>query len=659
MNQLQDDPSFHPQSYLELQSSLIDNAIFKDNDATNSINLDNFKDFDNLLSSLENAIRSSTQFNQQFNMLAVPSVKILDILFTLASRNSSNLTVLSSNMATKLGIHQTEDQIKARNEDYDNNLMKSATNDRAYLLIKLYNDLIIEHQHLKLYENFVNFMNSFIIDQTVSSKTPMANQPTLSSAKIPKQDILEIIRPSPIKRRKTQNLKYQSNIQISDENGEEYTMISDPYEEKVVKSNLSMEEEVEKFQNTNKLYNPFIDKNNNVFNTSPKKQKGMLKCKIFDEPMLSTRLNPKGNDFHLWKLINWTFYCGGTKNNVYNSTYKSSHLIYQTQSKVINEMFRFLEFNFVVELSKLYNNSDPYHHIFNLSEKGKRLAITRIESSSSLLLSKLMKHLGIYKKNWYDRLIEYVFNGLTYKKVLFPQTCYDHEHHLLKKDENLKKEDRIMKHIYYNDNMSSMKLRFKIVNLVFYWSMVFDTTTKDGIINFNQEDYNYLSPKNLINELASKLMFIEYDYLVEFYLSMNLDSQVTQKYKTVFLTNLSIKLLKNITDSTEFNRSLYPRIDNPNETPADKWKLKNFNILISWLTNEDIISTIFEDETYKSFAHFDQVWNKFNLIFNWLLKTFSEEVVDLKEYVNLEELLTVAEQVDNSRKSINYTRGIY
>ena len=81
--------------------------------------------------------------------------------------------------------------------------------------------------------------------------------------------------------------------------------------------------------------------------------------------------------------------------------------------------------------------------------------------------------------------------------------------------------------------MDSMKLRFKILNIVHYWSLFFDKTTLMESTNQCPRVYSIESTK-LIEEIARKFMYMEYDYWVEFYYSLLVDSKISLEYREVF-----------------------------------------------------------------------------------------------------------------------------
>ena len=82
--------------------------------------------------------------------------------------------------------------------------------------------------------------------------------------------------------------------------------------------------------------------------------------------------------------------------------------------------------------------------------------------------------------------------------------------------------------------MDSMKLRFKILNIVHYWSLFFDKTTPDGINQPMSQSINSIESTKLIEEITRKFMYMEYDYWVEFYYSLLVDSKISLEYREVF-----------------------------------------------------------------------------------------------------------------------------
>ena len=132
------------------------------------------------------------------------------------------------------------------------------------------------------------------------------------------KDILAIIRESPNKKLKRVTNKEGTNKSIEDN---DVIVISDSEEEdiSIQQEDTLIESEVSKFLNlATDLNNSFMENihqpGTNDFalllnkdsSPSPKTPQSQG-IRIFDEPILSIRLNPKLNNFDLWRLVNWTF----------------------------------------------------------------------------------------------------------------------------------------------------------------------------------------------------------------------------------------------------------------------------------------------------------------------------------------------------------------
>ncbi|KAL6453070.1 hypothetical protein SBY92_000416 [Candida maltosa Xu316] len=639
------DGGFPVSLYQDYQSSLVDGLVSEITE--DSINLNSFKQFDELLTHLELPFTSSHPIDEKY--LPIPSPDILRVLFTLASRSPSCNWTVSSSLVDS--IPASPQQVKSTNNYYEESISKTNLNDRSINIIDKYLDMLSPNS--KLYDNLMTFMSDFM-------DLPIRKTRLKDSLPEKTKDILTIMRESPKKKRGID----KSTETNDDDDDEEVSDSQSEFEEVTKHQDMSIE--VNKFQNlpidTNLglignnmnqsgLNNPAVLFNKDATPTvNIPKWQGI---KIFDEHLLSTRLNPKLNDFDLWHLINWAFYCAGKPNDDYDSTYKNCHIIYKTHASTLHQLFRLIEFNLITEFNALFSTQeeekqgDALAWLFKQSQQRRKLAMDEISQSSTMLLSNLLKQLGYFRTSWYDRLVEFVFNGLTSTNKTIPPTCYEHEKILIKKD------DKKIHHktfIFYNDNMDSMKLRFKITCVVHYWSMVFDPTSPDGIYRPSSQNENSIGPHVLIKEIANKFMYMEYDYWVEFYYSSLLDSDIPLAYRETFLVNLTSNLLNRLTGSTTWDFFLVPRDDKL----SPEWRTSNFQLVLNWMKDKELYYGFIEDETYQSFAHFRQTWNKYNFILEWIFAFTLKAIVEVgyEDLIYKEELISRCHEMDILREKI-------
>ncbi|MCP8718256.1 MAG: hypothetical protein M5F18_03045 [Asgard group archaeon] len=640
-------------SYPGFQTTLIDSLIPEISE--DGINLNSSSEFDRLITHLELSF-----YNRE--ALPIPSTNIIRILFTLASRSpDSNWTVSNSLLDD---IPTSRQRIKPKSSFYEDSNGKGNLCDRS---IKLIDKYIQELPNEKLYKNLTSFMNDFMELSGRRNRTKMPQK---------YEDVLVIMRQSPKKRMTSSECVTQSDIDDSDNADLDEVGDSEDDDDEsggtTHRDDFLMEQEINKYQNmpVENKYN-FNDGPNQsgvnnpsvLFNRddSPVPKPKWQGIKVYDESLLSNRLSPRLNDFDLWRLINFTFYCAGRRNIVFDSTYESCHMIYTAQAATIDKIFSIIEINLVKEFSEMFpdGKDDPYKWLFKQSLTRRMLAMDQISQNSTLFLLNLLKQLGYLRNNWYDRIAEYVFNGLVCKEsplssktesqLRIPTTCYEHERILLKKSFNKYKAET-EKFAYYNDNIDSMKLRFKIINTVHYWSLAFDKVTRDGITRSERLNTNFLEPAVLIDEVAKKFMVIEYDYWVEFYYSLLMESSIPLNYRDILLVNLSSKLLHNLTGSRQWSFKLYPRDDKKHPD----WRSSNFKLVLDWMKDRELYLSFIEDETYQSFAHFKELWKKYNFVLGWVFSFALRDVTEVgyDTLIKKEFLQSACKQMDILREQV-------
>ncbi|EGW31738.1 uncharacterized protein SPAPADRAFT_67764 [Spathaspora passalidarum NRRL Y-27907] len=506
------------------QSKFIDKLILDDTDK----DLTNTKQFDELLTHLESTL----------SQLLTPSVDIIRILFTLASRT---------------------------NED-------TSLRDRAVFILNKY----IESDNEPLYSNLIEFIEDFAESQYVVKQTVKSPKKKINTTDGRTGDIMNMIETSPRKKQKQPII------------GE----VSDSEEESPILANT--QDEIDSMREEVKMEHPEINNLstflNRVNGTVLKKEEIKSishdkwdRIKVFGDVILSKRLHPKKN-FTIWNLINWTFYCCGKSSN----SYSNYHAIYTTHSNVLQLIFTLVEIDLV--------------------QKGD-------------LLQRLITQLAHFKASWYDRLIEFVFNGLSHRDSPIPKSCYSYEKDLLQKSEPALTQNK-------QDNLHSLNLRFKIVNMVYYWSFL-----------KNEDDSSSTSMSQLLKQLTQKLLTMDYNYLIEFYYSIHSESHIELMYRKSFLVTLSQYFLTEITGVPQFDFRLTSEQD------------ENLQLVLKWMGTSNIYLSITEDETFVSFNSFLQTWLKFNFVLSWL---FTQVVNDLddKDSIEVDTIFDICEKADVLRTGV-------
>ncbi|CAK9439290.1 uncharacterized protein LODBEIA_P34840 [Lodderomyces beijingensis] len=604
---------FHPKTYHQSQTKFIDTVIpdLKED----GITLNNFEVFDDLLTILEASFRAQDSFTasdgKQHSLLPIPSKEALHLVFTLASRASrSNWTATQS--FTKNGVGETLEHIRKSNSFNHACLHKSPLNGRSIAVLQNYVNLARNTQSKSpLYELLVSCVSDFIAKPNLKKNTAFFKVDT----PIETEQDAKLEKPEPKRRRvvldKSGREKEDKMIAISDSDSDGTADVTTS----IVESQQDAQQGSQETSKDSEL--PMLAK----ITARPTETWNGLR--VYDEPLLKDKIGGASR-FNLWELINWVFYCSGLSSLCYNGERTACHSIYEAQSQNLGIIFDVIEMNLVVELQQLFSSGDPYLWLYSAPASKKRLACLRVEDSNSMLLSRLTKVLGHSRLRWYDRIVEFTLNGLAPETAPFPEACYPHEMTLVRKEANRKQKrptsngrgGQNVEHVEQSDdNVDSMNLRFKICNVVFYWSLAFDDMMETNkFLLGRRSNAEQLKPSIFVKELCKKLEDVDHRYLVEFYLSAaNPSQQIPARYRNMFLVRLSSGLLRRITSSLSEDFELKTHFDD------DTYQIDNLDLILKWINDPSVYSSVTENELFGSFDEFYQTWMKLNFILEWLL----------------------------------------
>ncbi|KAG5419366.1 hypothetical protein I9W82_003133 [Candida metapsilosis] len=577
---------FLPEFYREIQAKFLDSVIPELKDE--SININNYESIDDLLSFFE--LPSDSPL--------VPSQDVLHLLLTISSRSSSiNWSVDLSK--SKIGLMETQEQLLA--SKHTNELLhKSSPTDRCIMILQKYTDAVYngnEEVYKALQET---------ISQLVTREG--ARQRSITSISRPGSS------PAP-KIKEERRFRKRRHNETKESQGSDDTVIiisdsEDDYNDPEYK--LSFESH-EGSQSTSR----------DSGQSHGQQLEPSVGIRVFDEPLLRDQFRINEGKFCMWDLINWTFYCSGLSTFRHPRKDSNCHAIYQAHSHTLSFIFDVIEYNLVNTLKDLFDDQDPYVKLFTTSSSQKRFASLQVEDNSNILLTRLLRSIGYLQNQWYDRVVEFVFNGLE-KVHGFPKSCYQHETILVRSELKKKGSPSKGEFSYDSDNMESMSLRFKICSLIYYWCMVFDKRIYSGK-SFSRSSSTYLNSFEFIKLIWSKLKFIDYRYLVEFYYSSWSKSTIPTKYKQLFLMNLGSWMLKKLTGVSETKFELGDFLS----LGEGKYQVYNLDLIVSWIVNRDNYTSITEDETLKTFEEFYQSWMKLNFLFEWMLTLTLGELQDI------------------------------
>lgn len=662
-----------------------------DHPQTTSVNLNNVYPFDLLLTHWETSFKSAEDSH-----LRLPSMDTLRIILTLAARCTR--TNWTNNSITMEGVTTTNSYAKSMNNDYNNTLYKASFQSRSLWLLENYRDLLVGSiDDLSdpilniLYTKLNDLLLDFIVLLWPIAKSVKLDDPII---KISKSERLPVKSQSRI----TNFFNADKSDHIADDENEQEYVSDSEHDVSMLNSTANMQQELDKYKYVLKSTS-FGDifssgeplKTTKRTMTDParasKSRKLQFedtlpiwsKIKVFDEPLLSVRLNPKLNSkskFNLWLLVNWAFSCAEKSLELQatlpNASFSIYHNIFQTHNDLINVIFDLIEVNFFVTFKrheiiqaniKKLNDGDILAAHFNTPTKTRKLILFHLEDSTFQIYT-LLGQLSNKQVDWYDRLVEYVFNGLGLKSNLPPQSLYEREKLLIKRDE-IKKESFNMEDFLseqYTDDLVSMITRYKIILFVFYRALFFSNGEFFGLLNAAPE--TYLKPRRLLVELSQKFLVIGFKYLREFYYSEKVIKDrtlVPKKYQTTLLLELAQVLILDITKVVEHEKLTIKRyaefeiidtesldsfdditltmsesdieeISNPNtaiEVIKPVWQIENVKRLLETLVAQDNYLSLVEDDTYKTALEFKELWLKVFFLLEWMLHLVLQ---DYEEY---------------------------
>ncbi|ODV79295.1 uncharacterized protein CANTADRAFT_251479 [Suhomyces tanzawaensis NRRL Y-17324] len=681
------------------------------------INLNNVRQFDELLSHYETSFNTNAWLasNDPIN-LVLPSYNVLRIVFTLAARSPN--TNWSTKHFTMAGIAPSNDYVKSLNEDYDNSVLRAPLNKRSVWLLGKYRDILVMDSHLDpivqlLYKKVLVVLGDFIYQSRVVKRVSTYSGPIIKK---------RLTQASPTKQLKITNFfqKSPSKPEIVDDLTETDLISDSENEATVLETAPNMEDELFKFQaSPQKSFllepNKDISGLNGSFRLldsltsnsdaqevdKPSKQskpEDMTKdsplhkwenIKLYDDDLLGKKLNPKLNlQFNFWLLMNWAFYCADQSskynNSHLNSSFTSYHIIYSTYSDLFRVMYDIIAFNFFHTIrthTHIQDNLDDLSQdimmcFFRSSKSSRTLVLYHLEDSSFLLYC-MLTQLSSSPIDWYDRLVEYLLNGLGIRSNVTPASCYNRERIIIKGD-NATKEKFIIppnwKPNEYDDNIDSMSIRFNFLSLIYYRSLFYSSGSLLGFerLTATSQNLTHLNSRSLVCELSRKFEVIDVKYLKEFFACGRIENKfVPQFYNISMLVELSQTLLLDITkvvdydlfilrrnygsnsnflrdeeveDSDEVTEILDNVIEIPDESeteaisdeplPKQKpsqvtpWQFTNMFSILEALGKPECYLPIVEDETYKSLDQFEQCWWKVNFLLEWLLDLSFEDLED-------------------------------
>lgn len=655
-------------------------------------NLNNVRQFDDLFYHLESTFDRNNEFAETncYAHLKIPSVALLGVLLTLSARSSSINWTNSSNLLD--GISTTNESMNSGSDAYNNCTYKLPLKDRSIRIFRRYIGIFMDigPENIKsllpaslLYENLMKSLRGFIVRQSSSKEVPvtaaMRKSSRLTDLSMPgpnRTDSDEQSRPSTPETDHIEQAPVTTDlneiISDSEDNGE---LLNDAMAGELKKFQIynfsptkdSPSGRIGKtlFEGMPHLVRPQSTESIEESDTNqPQKSKESRILKVFDDFLITQKLNPSAQPtYSFWNLLQWAFHCADESSkyqrHLFNSSNTSHSSIYHTYKQFIDVVLDLVAINFSYKVARTIKRKrkgskgdggdspgsqstdvqTPIDAYFSGDEKERKAITKSISTSSDVLLLSLMSQLSPSKRDWYDRVVEYVFTGLNLKSNYTPYPCYERERLLIKHDgllhvKGYSSEEK------FDDNLDSMDLRFKSLSLVYYRALFF-ANGEDFYHSLTLHDTT--APKLLITQICSKLVEVDYKYLVGFYEASAADNRIAipELYRDSMMVSITKGLLAEITKLVEIDDWFFAL--------EDENKLETTLALIQ---NDDIYLSLTEDVTYKTWDDFYGDWLKLNFLAGWMFD-FALDNEQERDSKQMRGVAAKAERVD-SKKSAHY-----
>lgn len=594
-----------------MESNFLEELVFNSFNSTNEeCNITNLEQILDLVVHLENGFerRIKASFvNSDFSNMAIPSVNILRLLFSLSSRPDNIILKQTSRRDCEERNFFYENTLDAVGKFLDGPSLKR----RSVKLLEDYVHILSSHTNStgsfsynqELYAVFKDLLNDLVVNvneehQTIGNSTAT----TLMSS--------------------TSFRPVSSITSDKDMTSDHSSIISDSSNDSEILLNTHHDPaEAEAAINTD-----FIQqKGSNVATKLPRcTYKFAEKMTLFGEPLLLSNLNPLFNKLYsIWNLLQWSFYCANSSTEEQRRSFHpyslGAHVIYRTYYPIIDLICLVVMYDFKISL-KAESRADNF-----LSDIISRLASSSSRSPpvkkkkrikdlvSGTVLFKLVSQLHESHNQWYDRAVEFIFSGLLEDsmKANVAKPCFTNEYSLLRRQHLFQSRHYYLDHIFSNDNMHSISLRFKLSLMVFCISLIFDTSNNDKVFSSYEGD-----EQKFLSYLANSLLKLKAVYFEEFFRQSFVDHfgcVVTSQDILMMMYNLSKFIILRLTHMCNFPCNPIDLVTMDSEA--------NYKSLLEYLTflNQEVVYSSFFDRVFDTELQLQDEWMKLEAVLMFLL----------------------------------------
>ena len=513
-------------------------------DIEGKVNFNNVNQLDILLYHISTTFYIQVDDNRLFH---VPSVSMVRILLTLASR----LPLINWSKPSNSNIDSL-----GESREIISPLSSCTLRDRSITILNTYLDFINSSkskQSMLLYNVIMDALNDFTVMLKKKGSLSMLLQ---RDTKLKNKHIHEVVSDSE----------------------EEPTMLNESIidsksHEQDLSNRLDFLKGAAKSNEPNRSQSPSVEPPANrlidaLFNETA----------LFDDPLVGHQLNPYyNNNYNIWSLLKWAYYCADiSSNHTQGQDIDQYHDLYQTHKFFIDVIYEFIVINYkkfiLTHINPLLEHTDSedsfWISFFNLKEAEKEKIRNLFKTSPPLLL-KLLEQVSSKKAYIFDRLVECILFDLhsppdnkELSRNVRPHACFDKELQITVKL-TAYPIDSILP---YNDNMDSMKQRFKIIFQVYYMCLFFSgkssiyeqPTTDKNIVAYIEQDELPLSSFNLSINVASRLYELDFTLFKHFF-DVGFQTAAESEFNLIYI-QFFFEITKNIFKKVYGNNTIVYQI---------------------------------------------------------------------------------------------------
>lgn len=596
-----------------MESNFLEELVFNSSDSTNEeCNISNLEQILDLIIHLENGLERRIKgsfIHSDFSNTAIPSVNILRLLFSLSSRpDHIILKQINRKDIEELNFFY-EVPLDTIGKFLDGHSLKRRSlkllEDYVHILSSYTNSIGYSSRNRELYAAFKDLLNDLVVNVNKEHQIIGNSAATTLASSTSLEPVSSIT----------------SNTDIPSDNS---SIISDSSDD----SEILLNSHHELANAEADIDADIIQQRDSGFATSKLPRgtyKFAKKTMLFGEPLLLNNLNPLFNKLYsIWNLIQWSFFCANSSTEEQRISFHpyalGAHVIYRTYHSIIDLICRVVMYDFRINLETecgadnflsdiISRSSAPSSRVPTLHKK-KRIKDLVTET----VLFKLVSQLHRSPNQWYDRAVEFIFSGLLEgsTKTNAAKPCFASEYGLLRRQHLFQSRNYYLDHIFSNDNIHSISLRYKLSFMVFCISLILDTSSQSRALDSYEGD-----EQSFLSYLSDGLLKIKAEYFEEFFRQSfvdHFDNLITPQDNLLMMYELSKYIIYKIARlRTTLNLNSIELVPTNSEA--------NYRSLLEYLTflNQEVVYSSFFDRTFETELQFQDEWTRLETVLMFLL----------------------------------------